>query len=1291
MSSQGGLYGARTNRGGSGYGRDKMNTTDYKPGHVPAAPRLSQFPDDEFVDAMEIQTIGTLEDPAFDPAFGIDQDVYESQLAYEDELRRMAEEEERRLEMELQQSSLAIATQQSVDDEPQARPAMPKMTIAQMYASKRVRISESAAQSASLSVPSEALARDPSKGASGDDVGMRDISWANQLFDEAEAAAATRRDQIDEEAKRLSEAAVRNRELLQAITRNYFTIPPTGDFFASTGTGKNQMGERIYFVEESAEDHMRKIKERTKEQQRFVKHNSTAFGATFSVSMEEIRKQMKTEADRRAQAMEDEVEEPLDDDDEDDVEDLDDDDMGDDDDVGDEANGEVETQLWVAKYAPAKYTDLLSSEVCNRAVVQWLRSWDRCVFGGPRARRNGSNDQGTSAIPRAAPGSVAAEASKTSAASPDELRTKYGPEDKVILLCGPPGAGKTTLAHIAARHCGYRVMEVNASDDRSADILKQRIRAVTETQSMIGGRAPNLLVIDEIDGAMGGDGEEGAGKGAIGVLVDVIKQAKAAANQRIQRELQGGGEGGDGAGGDEDDNGDNDGEGGSSTGSSAKKRVKKITGDLKRPIICICNNLHAPALRPLLPHVKVIQVEPIEKNRLVERLRWICTKENVSIDGRSLGALADITECDIRSCLHTLQMAAAQSREMRWGKKKMSTKRRRRLMRLQQKKPVMLTAANFASMSLGQKDMVKDNLEIWQDLLSLKQNVSKGLLNYDKAKSDTAKTLELKRPRPLLSEDDEASLLQDSGEDVAVWSVIPRRILDTGAPDRIMDGLHHNYLFTFRLDASFARVDAATDWFCVSDILFGNARVRALGGNNELFAFASYVPYTALAVRALMAGPRRAHIEIPKLQQQQRTAQLEREAILSAFMSPDNTFFKQGMSIRVLVTEVLTYLCDILTPKVNSSAHHLLNPADRKIIRNLVDTLISIDATFARAVTVINNSQMTATPQYQLEPDLERLLRFSPVTNLAAYGYSSMVVPGGFFANPSTAAKYQRAAQSTLSTPNPLPGGTSYGYRAAQHEKAVQAAKDQEEKAHQLPPGYAFRAILPIAAYLLPTNAGQPDPSLIAAMGLSTSAPTYVPGFDEDEYRRRRTLPAALKEAIAHEVELEKVRRSTKFYEELSEKNAAIAERNAAKAAETDPAATVEEKEIDSGPKFHSSPAVAAAQAAALARRQAAAALKTGAPIEPKPQTKAADQMLDKPTNVRRPGLLGYFTRTKVASGNDDKGAPTSSDAATSTSPVAPAVSDDQQQVRTKHPLHYSFQEGFSNAVRRPMKMLTFL
>ena len=33
---------------------------------------------------------------------------------------------------------------------------------------------------------------------------------------------------------------------------------------------------------------------------------------------------------------------------------------------------------------------------------------------------------------------------------------------QLALLCGAPGLGKTTLAHIIARHAGYNVVEMNA-------------------------------------------------------------------------------------------------------------------------------------------------------------------------------------------------------------------------------------------------------------------------------------------------------------------------------------------------------------------------------------------------------------------------------------------------------------------------------------------------------------------------------------------------------------------------------------------------------------------------------------------------------------------------------------------------------------------------------------------------------------------------------------------------------------------------------------------------------------
>ena len=65
------------------------------------------------------------------------------------------------------------------------------------------------------------------------------------------------------------------------------------------------------------------------------------------------------------------------------------------------------------------------------------------------------------------------------------------------------GLGKTTLAHVVARHCGYRPVEINASDDRSATALVQRVLDSAQMRTVTGDGRPACIIIDEIDGAVG--------------------------------------------------------------------------------------------------------------------------------------------------------------------------------------------------------------------------------------------------------------------------------------------------------------------------------------------------------------------------------------------------------------------------------------------------------------------------------------------------------------------------------------------------------------------------------------------------------------------------------------------------------------------------------------------------------------------------------------------------------------------------------------------------------------------
>eukprot|EP00116_Pleurobrachia_bachei_P000811 sb/3461073/ len=261
----------------------------------------------------------------------------------------------------------------------------------------------------------------------------------------------------------------------------------------------------------------------------------------------------------------------------------------------------IEANLWVDKFLPKKYVELLSDDGVNRQVLHWLKLWDGIVFG--RKMREKAPVQ----KPKWA---TMEEFQRWQRNQEPDYDEKGFPFKKTVLLAGPPGLGKTTLAHVTAQHAGYNVVEMNASDDRGAAQFSEAIEnAVRMTASLTGDKRPNCLVIDEIDGA---------GAPAIQVLVKVLMA---------------------GSGGPTE------------PGEKKKKKDKR----LRRPIICICNDPWVAALRDLRRVATIITFPPTQSARLAYRLKSICSVQQLTADMASLLYLCEKTDNDIRSSLNTLQ------------------------------------------------------------------------------------------------------------------------------------------------------------------------------------------------------------------------------------------------------------------------------------------------------------------------------------------------------------------------------------------------------------------------------------------------------------------------------------------------------------------------------------------------------------------------------------------------------------------------------------------------------------
>ena len=205
---------------------------------------------------------------------------------------------------------------------------------------------------------------------------------------------------------------------------------------------------------------------------------------------------------------------------------------------------------WTEKYSPKKITEVVGQKKPMEQFLYWLKNW------------------------------------------------KHG--KKPVLLHGPPGVGKTCLVEAVAKEMNLELIELNASDYRTASQLREIIGYSMKQKSLF--KRGKIFLIDEVDGIAGRED-----KGGIAEIIKMIKESE-------------------------------------------------------YPIVLIANDPWNPKLRSLRQYCNLIKFGRVNYWDVIRRLKYICRQEGIECTDDALKQLAKRAEGDLRSAINDLETLASRKK-----------------------------------------------------------------------------------------------------------------------------------------------------------------------------------------------------------------------------------------------------------------------------------------------------------------------------------------------------------------------------------------------------------------------------------------------------------------------------------------------------------------------------------------------------------------------------------------------------------------------------------------------------
>lgn len=210
---------------------------------------------------------------------------------------------------------------------------------------------------------------------------------------------------------------------------------------------------------------------------------------------------------------------------------------------------------WVEKYSPETLGDVLGNAKIKAQIETWANNWSQ---GNPQ---------------------------------------------KPLLLMGPPGVGKTTIAHLVGKEYFSETIELNASDKRSYDIIRRSIGEASKTRSLFQ-EGYKLLIMDEVDGINGRDDS-----GGVRAINETIKNSR-------------------------------------------------------QPLIMMANDPYSKRLTSIKSKCQAIKFTKVHTNSIAAQLKKICQQEDIKYDPEAIKLLAKQSNGDLRSAITSLEAIVDENRNI---------------------------------------------------------------------------------------------------------------------------------------------------------------------------------------------------------------------------------------------------------------------------------------------------------------------------------------------------------------------------------------------------------------------------------------------------------------------------------------------------------------------------------------------------------------------------------------------------------------------------------------------------